>query len=243
MESVLSDFMAFPSLTPFQASLYLFIFPCSNTSPPPPPPPPYHCQILFLKLSSTWASKKRKSPPLSKRENPLVTLERSMSTWQVDWVISPHLTVKQWLGEVDSGNIKCPKSEQPLGGGGAWWWYSTKYQNDAFTLVSKYSPHLYFLFPFFKIKNYCHFILTFQSRNNPHCYILIFEDEAVFSFWMNHFLYGLLLPLLSFSLVPFLNLRSFLTDLFFSPSTLISSAVFLLVHPHCLFFLRFAYTL
>lgn len=112
MESVLSDFMAFPSLTPFQASLYLFFFLLQHLfffSL-------YHCQILFSKLSSTWASKKRKSPPLSKRENPLVTLERSMSTWQVDWVISPHLTVKQWLGEVDSGNIKCPKSEQPLGG-------------------------------------------------------------------------------------------------------------------------------
>lgn len=93
---------------------FIFFFSCSNTFffffPL------YHCQILFSKLSSTWASKKRKSPPLSKRENPLVTLERSMSTWQVDWVISPHLTVKQWLGEVDSGNIKCPKSEQPLGG-------------------------------------------------------------------------------------------------------------------------------
>ncbi len=58
----------------------------------------------LFKLRSTAAAKKRKSPPLSKRENPLVTHERSMSTWQVDRVIkssSDHETAARnlWGGK------------------------------------------------------------------------------------------------------------------------------------------------
>lgn len=52
------------------------------------------------KLSSIWALKKGKSSPFSKSENPLVTTgERSMSAWQVDWVINPHVAVKNISGE------------------------------------------------------------------------------------------------------------------------------------------------
>ena len=61
----------------------------------------YRGQILsfFSDSAQLEPSKKRKSPPLSKREeNPLVTHERGMSTWQVDWVISPRLTMRWWLG-------------------------------------------------------------------------------------------------------------------------------------------------
>lgn len=179
MESVLSDFMAFPSLTPFQTSLYL-----PPSTPPTQTPFSLSLPNSLFRLSSTWASKKRKSPPLSKRENPLVTHERSMSTWQVDWVISPHLTIKQWLEmSTEQCNIKCNISEQPQR-------RKTHADTVQHTRTITYFMSRYFLSRVLICVSYS---LSSRWGTIAHCNILIF----LFNFWMNHFLHGLLLSLLS----------------------------------------------
>lgn len=131
---------------------------------------------------------------------------------------------------------------------------STTYQNDNLlshvtlqSTISHYSPRLYILFPFFKIKNYHCFILKFLSCH-PHCNILIFQDEAVLSFWMNHFLHGLLLPVLflscSISKTQIFSHRSFCFLLSYPQlSFFLSSPTVFLFLLHVSWLRRFAYTL
>lgn len=167
MDSSLSDFRASPSLP-----LTLFF----SNAPPLPPQKRLH-----------QSNKEGKSPPLSKRENPLVTHERNMSAWQVDGPISPHLTVKWSLREQRQPDLG---SGERRGSRAAAWRRSANLQNaNLFAVVSPSAATVAAsLFPFLVMKN-SH---GWRSWAVALANVLIFEDEAVFSFWMNHSLHGLL---------------------------------------------------
>lgn len=133
------------------------------------------------------SNKGGKSPPLSKRENPLVTHERNMSAWQADGPISPHLPVKWSLREQRESDL----------GSGEWrrsrataWRCSAHFHNaNLFAVVSlSAAAAAASLFPFLVMKNSHRWRSWAVALANA----LIFEDEAVFSFWMNHSLHGLL---------------------------------------------------
>lgn len=112
MESVLSDFMAFPSLTPFQASLYLFFFP---PAPTPFFPPPLSLPNSLFKTKLNLSLKEKKiSSPFKARKSSCHTGKKHVDlTGRLSDKPSSDRKTVAGGSRLD---IKCPKSEQPLGG-------------------------------------------------------------------------------------------------------------------------------